>query len=95
MLIKKPGPYLIIFALWLLMFSASSQLMIIAPILPRIGAELNIPENIQGTLVTSYAIMLSLFALVTGPVSDKIGRRRILMIGTGFMSFALLLHSFA
>jgi predicted MFS family arabinose efflux permease len=61
MLIEKPGPYVIIFALWLLMFSASSQLMIIAPILPQIGAELNIPENIQG----------------------------------GFMSFALLLHSFA
>lgn len=95
MLIKKPSPYLIIFALWLLMFSASSQLMIIAPILPKIGRQLNISEKVQGTLITSYAVMLSIFALITGPISDKIGRRRILLIGAGFMSFALLLHRFA
>jgi predicted MFS family arabinose efflux permease len=95
MVIKHSNPYLIIFALWLLMFSASSQLMIISPILPQIGAELNIPESIQGTLITAYAIMLSIFALVMGPISDKIGRRRILMWGCGSMAFALFLHNFA
>ncbi len=95
MVIKHSNPYVIIFALWLLMFSASSQLMIISPILPQIGAELNIPEAIQGTLITAYAIMLSVFAVIMGPISDKIGRRRILMLGTGAMAFALFLHNFA
>ncbi len=92
---QKVQTYLVLFALWLMVFSASSQVIIISPILPRIGEALAIPEALQGTLVTAYALMLSLFALITGPISDKIGRRRILLIGTGFMSGALLLHGIA
>ncbi len=88
-------PRLILFALWLLMFSASSQVMIISPILPQIGAELHIPEALRGTLITAYAVMLGMFALLTGPVSDKVGRRRILLLGSGAMSLALFLHNFA
>ena len=92
---KYQNDYLIIAALWLLMFSATSQLMIISPILPRISIELNIPEAISGTLITAYAVMLGIFALVIGPISDKIGRRKILMMGSGAMSLALFLHYFA
>ena len=77
-----------------MVFSASSQVIIIAPILPRIGEALAIPQALQGTLVTAYAVMLSIFALITSPISDKIGRRRILLIGTGFMAAALILHGF-
>lgn len=86
---------LVLFALWLMVFSASSQVIIISPILPRIGEVLDVPEAVLGTLVTAYAVMLSVFALVTGPISDKIGRRRILLIGTGFMSVSLFLHGIA
>jgi predicted MFS family arabinose efflux permease len=92
---KHQNDYLIIAALWLLMFSATSQLMIISPILPRISIELNIPEALSGTLITAYAVMLGVFALVIGPISDKIGRRKILMMGSGAMSLALFLHYFA
>ncbi len=46
------NPYIIIFALWLLVFAASSQVMIISPILPRISAQLGTPLEILGTLVT-------------------------------------------
>ncbi len=69
--------------------------MIIAPILPQIGSQLHIAQALQGTLVTAYAVMLGMFALVMGPISDKIGRRRILMIGTGSMAMALALHNLA
>lgn len=78
-----------------MVFSASSQVIIISPILPRIGEELSVPSSLLGTLVTAYAVMLSIFALVTGPISDKIGRRRILLIGTGLMSLTLGLHGVA
>jgi predicted MFS family arabinose efflux permease len=87
--------YLILFALWLMMFAASSQVIIIAPILPRIGEALVVPEALLGTLVTVYAVMLSVFALMMGPVSDRIGRRRMLLYGCAAMSVALLLHAFA
>jgi predicted MFS family arabinose efflux permease len=92
---KYRHDYLILASLWLLMFSASSQLMILAPILPQVGKQLHIDAALQGTLVTAYAVMLSVFAIVMGPISDRIGRRRILMIGTGAMAVALSLHNLA
>lgn len=78
-----------------MVFSASSQVIIVAPILPRIGEALSIARELQGTLVTSYAVMLSLFALLTGPISDKFGRRLVLLVGTAAMAVALGLHAFA
>lgn len=92
---KQDGnPYIIIFSLWMLLFAASSQVMIISPILPRISEQLGTPVDILGYLVTVYAIMVGFFAIIMGPLSDKIGRRKILLIGTGFISLFLFLHYF-
>jgi len=90
--IPAPRPGLVVFALWLLVFAASSQTMIIAPILPLVGAELGIGEALLGTLVTAYSFMVGIFALISGPFSDRVGRRRILLAGTGLMTGALALH---
>jgi len=68
--------------------------MIISPILPRIGEELGIADAALGTLVSVYSLMLGVFAILAGPVSDKIGRRRILILGTATMTVALTLHGF-
>lgn len=89
---NKGNPYLIIFALWMLVFAASSQVMIISPILPRISEQLGTPFEILGNLVTVYAVMVGVFAIIMGPLSDKIGRRKILLIGTGGISLFLFLH---
>ncbi|MFV1885591.1 MAG: MFS transporter [Balneola sp.] len=91
----KVNPYYLIFSLWLLVFAASSQVMIISPILPKIGAELNTSESLLGYLVTVYATMIGVFAIIMGPLSDKIGRRKILLIGSSGMTIALLLHGMA
>ncbi len=92
---ERSHPYLVIFALWLMVFSASSQLIIVAPILPRIGEALLIPEALQGWLITSYALFLSIFALIIGPISDKFGRRVVLLLGSGSMAIALWFHGVA
>ena len=94
MIQRKASPGIIVFALWLLVFAASSQIMIITPILPQIGEELGIGESALGTLVSAYSIMVGIFAIVAGPISDKIGRRRILLLGTAVMTGALLMHHF-
>lgn len=93
--VSEGNQYLILFALWLLVFSASSQIMIVVAMLPEIGRQLSIPQSGQGTLVSSYALMVGLFALVIGPISDKIGRRRVLLAGAGLMTVALALHAAA
>ncbi len=89
---RETSPYLIVFSLWLLVFSASSQIMIISPILPQIGEQLNIADTLLGTLVTAYSLMVGLFAVISGPISDRIGRRRILLMGTGIMAVSLVAH---
>ncbi len=85
-------PYLVVFTLWLLVFSSGSQTMILSPILPMIGDQLQIADSMLGTLVSVYSIMVGVFAILAGPVSDRIGRRRILILGTGTMTVALCLH---
>ena len=91
---RQSPAWLIVFALWLLGFSSASQIMIISPILPQIGEELDIADAVLGTLVSAYALMVGVFAIISGPISDKIGRRRILLLGTGVMTVALVAHLF-
>ena len=78
-----------------MMFSASSQVIIISPILPNIGLELNIDEAKLSWLVSSYAAFLGVFALIIGPISDKVGRRRILLLGCSSLAVTLYLHALA
>ncbi|NND70121.1 MAG: MFS transporter [Rhodothermales bacterium] len=92
---RKSNPQLIILALWLMMFSASAQVIIVSPILPEISRALSIRSSLQGTLITSYTIMLGIMALVIGPVSDKVGRRRILLLGCSSLAVTLYLHGVA
>ena len=83
---------LILFALWLLVFSSTTQIMIVSPMLPQISQQLDVPDDLQGALVGVYALMVGIFALVIGPISDRVGRRKILLLGTALMAGALLLH---
>ena len=92
---KRGEEIAILAALFAMTFASTSQVMIVAPILPRIGEELGVAEALQGTLITSYGLMAGLCALISGPVSDFVGRRRVLLIGTGWMAVALLLHGLA
>lgn len=90
---ERRTEFFILSSLWLVVFSTSSQVMILAPILPRIGEELHVPEGLRGTLLSAYAVTMALSSLVAGPLSDRIGRRRILLYGTFAMTAALALHS--
>ncbi len=86
---------MIMLTLWLMVFVISSQLVLIIPILPRISEAFLVSEALLGLLGTSYAFCMMVFALVTGPISDRVGRRRIICVGSGAMAVALLLHGLA
>lgn len=78
-----------------MVFSVSSQHMIIAPLLPRIGEQLGVPEPRLSMLVTGYSVAVGIVAVVMGPISDRLGRRRMLLAGTAAMAVALGLHGLA
>ena len=84
-----------LFALWLLVFTAASQTIIITPILPLVGEELSVGPGPLGLLVSVYSWVLAFAALVMGPISDRVGRRRVLLIGSGALAVALALHGLA
>ena len=84
--------YGILFSLWLMVFTAASQTIIVTPILPIIGDELGVADALRGLLVTVYSVALAAAAVVMGPISDRIGRRQVLLIGSGSLAVMLLLH---
>jgi predicted MFS family arabinose efflux permease len=92
---RRAHPAPVLFALWLIIFTVSSQIHVIIPILPRVGAALSIPEPLQGTLVSAYSITLSVVALLGGPLSDRLGRHRIMLLGSAGMAAVLFLHLIA
>jgi len=85
----------VVFTLWLLVFAAGTQAMLVAPIIPQIATQLGVEEARLGVLVTAYAVAVGAFALVTGPISDRVGRRTVLLVGTALMAVALALHGLA
>jgi predicted MFS family arabinose efflux permease len=91
----RSDPRLVVFTLWLLVFGVGSQAMLIAPIIPQIATQLSIEEAALGTLITAYSVAVGAFALLVGPISDRVGRRPVLLAGTGLMTGALALHWFA
>jgi predicted MFS family arabinose efflux permease len=55
---------------------------------------LSIADTLLGTLITAYSLMVGLFAIISGPISDRVGRRRILLMGTAIMTVSLACHFF-
>ncbi len=86
---------LVLLTLWLTLFTQSSQFLVVAPVLPRIGEQLSVDEQWLGLLVTGYAVGTAGFAILAGPISDRVGRRSILRVGTAVMCTVLLLHGLA
>lgn len=90
-----PRPWLILASLWALNFASSAQFLVVTPLLPEIRDQLGVAEDLLGLLITAYAIGVGVFSLISGPVSDRYGRRAVILTGAIGMTVALLLHGFA
>ena len=78
-----------------MVFTAASQTILVTPILPLIADELGVPVGGLGPLVSVYSVVLALAALVMGPVSDRVGRKRVMLIGSGVLALVLAGHGLA
>lgn len=55
------------------------QSQAVAPLLPQLAAEFAAPKELAGLLIPFYALPYGVMALVYGPLSDRLGRRRVVL----------------
>lgn len=68
------------------MFSSGADMLVINPTLPQMAAELGVSVELGSMWVSSYSLATAAFALVFGPVSDRVGRRPILLSGLAILT---------
>lgn len=62
-------------------FCSGADLLIMTPILPQLVRELGVDVSLGSWWITIYAATTAGFALIFGPISDRFGRRPILIAG--------------
>jgi predicted MFS family arabinose efflux permease len=69
----RPRIWLFILLLCIFLLGLT-DVQIIAPILPKLAEDFSVSTAVMGTAVSAYAIAAAVWALVVGPLSDRIGR---------------------
>ena len=77
-IIKREAPMSVLFTM---LFAGQIASTIFLPGLPSIAAELNIPRSIVQTMVPVYLAAFASTQLIIGPLSDKFGRKPIVLLG--------------
>ena len=65
--------------------------LVVSPLLPNIAASTHTAENVGGLLVTAYALFYALAAPLFGPISDRLGRKKMIMAGMLLFTLATAL----
>src|SRR6266480_7049168 len=68
------------------LFLGVSDTQLVAPLLPLIARDLGTSPGHAGIIVTTYSLAAAAFALIVGPLSDRIGRKKILISGLALFS---------
>jgi predicted MFS family arabinose efflux permease len=87
---KAAPPAVVLPVLCLSMFSAIFNLRVLGPILVDISQEFGITVAAAGQLAVAYATPFAISALFVGPLSDRYGRRRMILIGISTLALAAL-----
>lgn len=78
-----------------LTFTSVYASVVISPVLTQIASEFAITTGTAGLVVAAYGAPGVLVALLSGPYSDRFGRRRFLVAGSAVMGIFTLLGAFA
>ncbi len=81
--------------LFMILFLVMLGFGIIIPVFPYFAKEMGATEAVFGWLMASYSIMQFIFAPLWGKLSDKIGRKPVLLIGISGYIISFLLFAFS
>ena len=82
----------VIAILFVVFFLGNSDNQMISPLLPLMAREYGMETGDVGRLIgPAYAMAAALVALIVGPASDRFGRRRFLLYGSGLFGASLIL----
>jgi predicted MFS family arabinose efflux permease len=73
------------------LFLGVSDTQLVAPLLPLIAQDLSTTPGHAGIIVTTYSLAAAAFALFVGPLSDRVGRKKVLVSGLTLFTIASFL----
>jgi len=83
-------PKVVLPVLCISMFSVIFNLRVLGPILVDISQDFKVSIATAGSLAVAYAVPYAVMALFIGPLSDKYGRRRMMIIGIATLAITAL-----
>lgn len=90
---KKKVP--IIALLFLVFFLVGCDTFIISPLIPGITARFHMAAGSGGYMVSFYSLFYVLFTFALGPLSDRVGRKKMILIGMAIFSVSSLMTALA
>ncbi len=84
---RKRSRFVYVSLLFFVFFLIGCDTFIVSPLIPLITSSLHITPDSGGFLVTTYSIFYVIFSPILGPLSDHIGRKK--MIGIGIIIFSI------
>ncbi|HYG42431.1 MAG TPA: multidrug effflux MFS transporter [Bordetella sp.] len=93
--VSSPPPHVPLWLLALFTFSGTLAMHIFVPALAMAGRDLNAGNGAMQMTVSLYIIGLAVGQLIYGPLSDRYGRRRVLMVGLAIYTVAGLAAALA
>ncbi|PFN04969.1 MULTISPECIES: MFS transporter [Bacillus cereus group] len=76
---------------FIIMFMIGTDTFLISPLLPTLQTIYGVPTEISGWMVSTYALGYAVFALIAGPISDGLNRKRVMLGGMSFFAISTFL----